>query len=92
LNVVDRKDDAAEWKYEPNAIAESIRDVFWDSQAGLFRAATVSCREHHIWGSAFAVYLGVADDGQSKTIARYFKDSCSQIVQKVRFGIIPPQQ
>ncbi len=82
LNAVERKDDADGWKHEANAIAKSIRKVFWDSQAGLFRAATIRCREHHIWGSAFAVYLGVADDGQSKAIARYFRDNYSQIVQK----------
>ncbi|MFC1636295.1 hypothetical protein ACFL5Z_15800, partial [Planctomycetota bacterium] len=89
LSAVDRKDDAIRWKQEADAIARSIRQVFWDSQTGLFRAATIRCREHHIWGSAFAVYLGIADDNQSGAIARYFKDNYSQIVQKGQIRHLP---
>jgi len=89
LNVVGRKDDAADWKSEADAVAKNIRKVFWDPQAGLFRAATIRCREHHIWGSAFAVYLGVADKSQSMAIARYFKDNYSQIVQKGQIRHLP---
>ena len=33
-----------------------------------------------IWGSAFAVYLGVAAPAQSQTIAAYFKEHYSEIV------------
>ena len=89
LNVVGRKDEAAGWKSEAKAVAGNIRDVFWDSRVGLFRAATIRCKEHHIWGSAFAVYLGVADKGQSMAIARYFKDNYSQIVQNGQIRHLP---
>ena len=89
LNVVDRKADAVKWKHEAGAIAKSIREVFWDSQTGLFRAATIRCKEHHIWGSAFAVYLGVADEEQSRAIAKYFRDNYSQIVQKGQIRHLP---
>ena len=89
FNAVDRKEDAGRWKREAEATAKSIREVFWDSQAGLFRAATIRCREHHIWGSAFAVYLGVADDSQSRAIARYFRDNYSQIVQEGQIRHLP---
>jgi hypothetical protein len=89
LIAVDRKDDAARWKLEANTIAKSIRGVFWDSQTGLFRAATIRCREHHIWGSAFAVYLKVADKSQSMAIARYFRDNYSQMVQKGQIRHLP---
>jgi hypothetical protein len=89
LNARNRKDEAAGWKQEADAVAKSIRQVFWDSQAGLFRAATIRCREHHIWGSAFAVYLGVADDNQSRAVARYFRDNYSQIVQEGQIRHLP---
>jgi hypothetical protein len=89
LIAVNRKDEAAKWKLGADAVAGSIREVFWDSQIGLFRAATVHCREHHIWGSAFAVYLGVADDDQSMKIAGYFRDHYSQIVQKGHIRHLP---
>ncbi len=89
LDVVGRKGEAAEWKAEAKAVAENIREVFWDEQVGLFRAATIRCREHHIWGSAFAVYLGVANKGQSMAIARYFKANYSQIVQDGQIRHLP---
>jgi len=89
LSAVGRKDDAAAWRSEADAIVGKIREVFWDPQVGLFRAATVRCREHHIWGSAFAVYLAVADDAQSTAIARYFKDHYSQIVQHGQIRHLP---
>jgi len=89
LDVVGRKEEAAYWKSEAEAVAESIREVFWDERAGLFRAATIRCKEHHIWGSAFAVYLGVADKGQSLAIARYFKDNYSEIVQNGQIRHLP---
>lgn len=89
LNVLGRKDDADRWKREAEATAKGIREVFWDSQTGLFRAATIRCREHHIWGSAFAVYLGVADERQSRAIATYFRDNYSQIVQEGQIRHLP---
>ena len=89
LDVVGRKEEAAEWKSEAEGVSKSIGKVFWDSRVGLFRAATIRCKEHHIWGSAFAVYLGVADKNQSMAIARYFKDNYSQIVQNGQIRHLP---
>jgi hypothetical protein len=89
LNAVSRKDEAIQWQSEADTVAKSIRDTFWDSQVGLFRAATIRCREHHIWGSAFAVYLGVTDKSQSRAIAGYFRDHYSKIVQKGQIRHLP---
>jgi len=89
LDVVGRKEEAAAWKSEAEVVAGNIREVFWDERVGLFRAATIRCKEHHIWGSAFAVYLGVADKSQSMAIARYFKNNYSQIVQNGQIRHLP---
>jgi len=89
LVVAGRGDDAKTWMSEAGTVARNIREVFWDSQVGLFRAAAVRCREHDIWGSAFAVYSGVADEDQSIAIARYFKDHYSQIVQRGQIRHLP---
>ena len=77
------------WQQEAERVAESVRTVFWDSQVGLFRAATLCCREHDIWGSAFAVYLGVADREQSQAIATYFQKNYSGIVQNGQIRHLP---
>lgn len=70
-------------------MAEAILNTFWDEKVGLFRAATVQCREHDIWGSAFAVYLGVAKDKKATAIATYFKSHYSEIVQHGQIRHLP---
>jgi hypothetical protein len=89
LAVLGRTSDAEQWKTESELVAARIREVFWDPTTGLFRAATVRCREHDIWGSAFAVYLGVADGEQSKSVAAYFKEHYKQIVQNGQIRHLP---
>ena len=84
-----RGDESRKWREEAGRVAASIRKVFWDADAGLFRAATIKCREHDIWGSAFAVFLGVADASQSQAIARYFKTHYDQIVQHGQVRHLP---
>lgn len=89
LNEAGRQKEAVEWKSEAEIVAENIREIFWDEKVGLFKAATIRCKEHHIWGSAFAVYLGVSDKKQSMAIARYFKDNYSEIVQDGQIRHLP---
>jgi len=84
-----REGESRKWKEEAGRVAESIRKVFWDANTGLFRAATVTCREHDIWGSAFAVFLNVADEVQSAAIARYFKTHYGEIVQEGQIRHLP---
>lgn len=80
LRAGHREDESRQWKEEADRVAAGIRKVFWDGDTGLFRAATVKCREHDVWGSSFAVFLGVADSAQSHAIARYFKTHYDAIV------------
>ncbi|MFG0251366.1 MAG: hypothetical protein ACF8NJ_00670, partial [Phycisphaerales bacterium JB038] len=79
----------AEWRQEASLMTDSVRRVFWDAEVGLFRAATVRCREHDLWGSAFAVYLGVATEKQSQRIARYFQTHYDEIVQHGQIRHLP---
>lgn len=89
LNCGGRATEAESWRREAQRVADGIRHGFWDSDVGLFRAATICCREHDIWGSAFAVYLGVADGEQAKAIAAYFKKNYARIVQDGQIRHLP---
>ncbi len=89
LNEGGRKDEAHHWAQTGEHVAQNIRNHFWDTQVGLFRAATVQCREHDIWGSAFAVYLNVTDVAQSKAIANYFRTNYADIVQHGQIRHLP---
>jgi hypothetical protein len=82
LDVLGRATEAQAWQQEADHVAKSVRDTFWDQELGLFRAATLACREPDIWGSAFAVYTGVANNAQARTIAAYFRDHYHEIVKR----------
>lgn len=77
------------WRAEADRMAAALADVFWDEKLGLFRAATLKCREPDIWGSALAVYLGVASRQQSVRIAGFFRDHYSEIVQRGQLRHLP---
>ncbi len=53
------------------------------------RVMTVQCREHDLWGSAFAVFLGVADSTQSMAVAQYFRHHYTGIVQAGQLRHLP---
>jgi hypothetical protein len=89
LEFADRRVEAGKWRAEAERIAAAVPQVFWDEKVGLFRAATLKCREPDIWGSAFAVYLGVASRDESLRIARYFKDHYTEIVEHGQLRHLP---
>lgn len=89
LKIAGRLDDGGKWEATADRTQAAITPVFWDDQVGLFRAATVKCREPDIWGSAFAVYLGAASRAQSLRIAGYFKDHYQEIVEHGQLRHLP---
>jgi hypothetical protein len=89
LDASGRTADASTWRTAAEAKAVAIRNTFWDSTTGLFNAATVQCKQPDIWGSAFAVQLGVATSDQSLSVARYLKAHYSDIVQDGQIRHLP---
>ena len=89
LDDAGRTAEATDWRTVADNKAAAIRNTFWNSTTGLFDAATVQCKQPDIWGSAFAVQLGVATAEQSQTIAKYFKDHYSEIVQNGQIRQLP---
>ncbi len=89
LEAIQRPTEAAQWRSEGRRLEAAIRETFWDGQIGLFRAATIQCRQPDVWGSAFAVYLAVATPEQARTIAKYFKEHYGEIVQRGQIRHLP---
>lgn len=89
LKIAGRPDDGGRWEAEADRVQAGLTPAFWDDDLGLFRAATLKCREPDIWGSAFAVYLGVASQRQSLRIARYFRDHYRDIVEHGQVRHLP---
>lgn len=84
-----REDASWTWEAEATHVTACVRQVFWDADIGLFRAATVQCRQHDVWGSAFAVFLGIASPDQSQAVAGYFKRHYREIVQHGQVRHLP---
>jgi hypothetical protein len=89
LDAAGRTEEAATWQAAAEMKTTAIRNTFWDSTTGLFNAATVQCKQPDIWGSAFAVQLGVATSEQSQAIAQYLKDHYAEIVQDGHIRQLP---
>lgn len=81
LAAAGRSAEAAVLRARADAETAQVNGVFWDDEKGLYRAATVKCREHDVWGSAFAVWLGVAPSARMDRIAAYFRDHFDGLVQ-----------
>jgi len=89
LAVLGRKKESIDWMKESVIVAKNINTIFWDKEVGLYRAATIRCNDLDIWGSAFAVYLGVTNEEQALSIAGYFKKNYALIVNKGQIRHLP---
>lgn len=70
---------AARWASEAERVRQALSDL-WDDGEGMFLAATDDCRQVDVWGSAYAVYIGVADDSRSKRIAEWLDRHYGEVV------------
>lgn len=80
LEAGGRKEGVRTWQQEAERITKSVRKEFWDEKIGLFRSTTGGCNVPDIWGSAFAVFLGVATEEQARKVAAYFKEHHEELV------------
>jgi hypothetical protein len=84
-----RDEETQRWREIQRKTKSAIGTVFWDAEAGLFLAATEKCRQPDIWGSAFAIWLGVATSGQALQISRYFQRHHSALCQNGQIRHLP---
>lgn len=89
LRELERADQAAIFEEDADKLIKQVQATFWDEQSGLFLAATGQCRQPDLWGSAFAVYAGVASPEQSGRIARYFQQHYDEVVKKGQLRHLP---
>ncbi|MHB9036977.1 MAG: glucosidase family protein [Armatimonadota bacterium] len=58
------------WQSRANRVQDHIMPAFWDEEIGLLNAATLYCRQSDIWGSAYAVAIGILGDATADRISR----------------------
>jgi len=52
----------------------------WDEDNGMFWAADIDCKQVDIWGSAYAVEVGITNDEQTRRIVLYLVEHYDEIV------------
>ena len=77
-------DEQYEWlgddfRARAKRIASGVGSL-WDEGHGMYFAASKQCRQTDIWGSAFAVYVGLPDAPRQKRICRFLAEHYDQIV------------
>ena len=53
----------------------------WNEELGMYWAADIDCNQIDIWGSAYAVAVGITSEEQSKKIASYLVSHYDEIVR-----------
>lgn len=61
-------------------ISQSISKL-WDGSSGMFWAADIDCKQIDIWGSAYAIEVGITSEEQSESIIKYMVEHYNEIVR-----------
>jgi glycogen debranching enzyme len=61
----------------------------WDEESGMFWAADKDCKQIDIWGSAYAVDVGITSEDQTEKIVNYFVNSYDQIIMRGQVRHLP---
>lgn len=72
--------------------SEYIRQTIyklWDGDIGMFWAADGDCKQIDIWGSAYAVDVGVTEEEDSQKIAKYLVDHYDEIAMNGQIRHLP---
>lgn len=78
----------SDYQERANLISGSI-DLLWDDKAGMYLAADVDCRQIDIWGSAYAVEVGIASKEQAERISGYYVKHKDAIFQRGQVRHLP---
>jgi len=71
--------NSAIYKERYKNVRQSICKL-WDEDNGMFWAADIDCKQIDIWGSAYAVEVGITNDEQTSRIALYLVEHYAEIV------------
>ena len=60
-------------------VRQSIHKL-WDEENGMFWAADMDCKQIDIWGSAYAIEVGITCEEQTRRIVKYLVEQNDEIV------------
>lgn len=65
--------NAAEFSNRAQQVVQHL-DKLWDDETGLYRAASIDCRQSDIWGNAYAIYINFPLADKKGKIVRYLSE------------------
>ncbi len=68
------------YKRRYESVQQSINKL-WNEEVGMFWAADIDCKQIDIWGSAYAVAVGIASEEQTRRIATYLVEHYDETVR-----------
>ena len=80
--------DAMEYANRADLIRKNI-NLLWHAESGMFFAADIDCRQIDVWGSAFAVEVGLTSDRQASRIAEFLLQNKDSVFQHVQVRHLP---
>lgn len=72
---------ASRWRREAQRVCTGLQSL-WEEKRGVFLAASEHWPQPSVWGSAYAVYAGVATPHQTRRIAAFLRDNYDLIVKR----------
>jgi len=73
--------NARQWWEEAEKTSEALKNL-WSTRRGMFLAASRDCRQVDVWGSAYAVFIGVTTKEQTQTIGRWFLENQDSVIKR----------
>lgn len=73
LRIAELHEEARE-AFERAHRTEQAIEQFWNAELGMLEAATRDCRQPDLWGSAYAVLLGLQGSGHRHATAAFYRD------------------
>ncbi len=73
--------NASKYRRRYEYVRQSIYKL-WDEDNGMFWAADKDCKQIDIWGSAYAVAVGITSEEQTQRIATYLVEHYDETVMK----------
>ena len=73
--------NSSKYRRRSEYVRQSIYKL-WNEEAGMFWAADIDCKQIDIWGSAYAVDIGITSEEQSQRIATYLVEHYDETVMK----------
>ena len=81
FNAAGHPAEAEKWRRTAQTVKDGINKTLWDEKTDLYLAASHTCRQADVWGSAFAIWIGVADAMRADRISRTLVGHYDGIVQ-----------